>query len=49
MYYSARYFVFTRGTYDLMHKDLSGQVKVTFETLSHSQGVHLLIYMHGGA
>ena len=34
MYYSDRYFVFTRGTYDLMHKDLSGEVKVTFETLS---------------
>ena len=34
MYCSARYFAFTRGTYDLMLKDLSGQVKVTFDTLS---------------
>ena len=34
MYCSTRYFVFTRGTYDLMVKDWSGQVKVTFETLS---------------
>ena len=33
MYCSTRYFAFTRGTYDLMLKDLSGQVKVTFETL----------------
>ena len=34
MYCSAKYFAFTRGTYDLMLKGLSGQVKVTFETLS---------------
>ena len=30
---SPRYFAFTRDTYDLMLKDLSGEVKVTFETL----------------
>ena len=34
MYYSAKYFAFARGTYALMRKDLLGQVKVTFETLS---------------
>ena len=34
MYYSARYFAFTKGTCDLMLKDLSGQVKVKFEILS---------------
>ena len=34
MYCSTRYFAFTIGMYDLMLKDLSGQVKVTFETLS---------------
>ena len=34
MYCSARYFAFTRSTYDLMLRDFSGQVKVTFETLS---------------
>ena len=49
MYCLARYFVLTRGTYVLMLKDLSGEVKVTFETLLRSQGVHLSIYMHGGA
>ena len=34
MYCSARYIAFTRGMYDLMLKDLLGQVKVTFEILS---------------
>ena len=29
MYCLARYFVLTRGTYDLMLKDLSGEVKVS--------------------
>ena len=33
MYCSAKYFSFTRGMYDLMVKDLSGQVKVTLEAL----------------
>ena len=34
MYCSTRYFVFTRGTYDLMLKNVWGQVKLTFKTLS---------------
>ena len=33
MYCSPKYFALTRGMYDLMIKDLSGQVKVTLETL----------------
>ena len=33
MYFSPRYFAFTRDTYDLMLKDLLGLVKVAIETL----------------
>ena len=33
MYCSPRYFAFSRGTYNLMVKDLLGQVKVTLEAL----------------
>ena len=33
MYSPARYFAFSRGAYDLMVKDLLGEVKVTLEAL----------------
>ena len=49
MYCSPRYFAFSRGTYDLMVNDLSGQVKGTLEALHDVTRVHLSISMHGGA
>ena len=38
MYCSARYFAFSTGTYDLMVKDLSRQVKVTLQALRDVEG-----------
>ena len=49
MYCSPRYFAFSRGTYNLMIKDLLGQVKITLEALRDVARGAPLYFMHGGA